>query len=158
MDFICSFERDGLQAGKAIGERFGRNQMIGTAMIKLGVLATAAAVLMSAATTAALAQDYGSRIVRFGNTSGWYYDGRADNRDFPTNGFFPGNFAADPPSTMFGAAGIFGSNPWRSPIPYPSQVILGSAGGQADCARRYRSYDPASGTFLGADGARHRCR
>jgi hypothetical protein len=127
-----------LRAGKAIGERFGRNEMIGTAMIKLGVLATIAAVLTSAATTAALAQDYGSRTVRFGNTSGWYYDGRADNRDFPTNGFFPGNFAADPPGTMFGAAGIFGSNPWRSPIPYPSQVIIGSSSG--------------------ADGARHRCR
>jgi BA14K-like protein len=25
------------------------------------------------------------------------------------------------------------------------------------CARRYRSYDPASGTFLGYDGRRHRC-
>jgi BA14K-like protein len=26
------------------------------------------------------------------------------------------------------------------------------------CAGRYRSYDPASGTFLGYDGARHPCR
>jgi hypothetical protein len=25
------------------------------------------------------------------------------------------------------------------------------------CARRYRSYDPASGTFLGNDGVRHSC-
>ncbi|HTQ81830.1 MAG TPA: BA14K family protein [Pseudolabrys sp.] len=25
------------------------------------------------------------------------------------------------------------------------------------CARRYRSYDPASGTFLGLDGYRHPC-
>jgi hypothetical protein len=25
------------------------------------------------------------------------------------------------------------------------------------CARRYRSYDPASGTFLGYDGLRHPC-
>ena len=25
------------------------------------------------------------------------------------------------------------------------------------CARRYRSYDPASGTYLGYDGLRHRC-
>jgi hypothetical protein len=28
---------------------------------------------------------------------------------------------------------------------------------EAYCARRYRSYDPASGTFLGYDGARHPC-
>jgi BA14K-like protein len=27
----------------------------------------------------------------------------------------------------------------------------------AYCSRRYRSYDPASGTFLGNDGARHPC-
>jgi len=27
----------------------------------------------------------------------------------------------------------------------------------AFCARRYRSYDPASGTFLGNDGLRHPC-
>jgi hypothetical protein len=131
--------------------------MGGTAMIKLKVLMTTATVLASAATTAALAQDYGGRPLRFGNTSGWYFDGRDDNRDFPTNGVFPGNFAADPANAAFGAAGIFGSTPWRSAMPYPSQVIIGSAPDQAYCARRYRSYDPASGTFLGTDGARHRC-
>lgn len=27
----------------------------------------------------------------------------------------------------------------------------------SSCARRYRSYDPASGTFLGRDGRRHAC-
>lgn len=27
----------------------------------------------------------------------------------------------------------------------------------AACAQRYRSYDPASGTFLGYDGRRHSC-
>jgi hypothetical protein len=31
-------------------------------------------------------------------------------------------------------------------------------GNAAFCAQRYRSYDPASGTFLGYDGRRHRCR
>jgi len=35
----------------------------------------------------------------------------------------------------------------------------GYGGGDAAayCARRYRSYDPASGTFLGNDGVRHSC-
>jgi len=28
----------------------------------------------------------------------------------------------------------------------------------SSCARRYRSYDPASGTFLGYDGIRHPCQ
>ena len=35
----------------------------------------------------------------------WYYDGRDDQRDFPTNGFFPGDFAADPAHAAIGAAG-----------------------------------------------------
>ncbi|AIQ93981.1 protein of unassigned function [Methylobacterium oryzae CBMB20] len=26
------------------------------------------------------------------------------------------------------------------------------------CARRFRSYDPQTGTYLGRDGRRHRCR
>jgi len=30
-------------------------------------------------------------------------------------------------------------------------------GNGAYCAQRYRSYDPASGTFLGYDGIRHPC-
>ena len=34
-----------------------------------------------------------------------------------------------------------------------------SSGGRDDayCASRYRSYDPASGTYLGYDGVRHSC-
>jgi len=76
----------------------------------------------------------------------WYYDGRDDHRDFPTNGFFPGDFAADPAHAAIGAAGLFGSTP--------------DYGGyyRAGCARRYRSYDAATGYFVGRDGAPHRCR
>ena len=133
-------------------------QMGDAAMIKSRILNSALAVLACAvATTAASAQDYGGRPVRFGNTSAWSFDGRDDGRDFPTNGFFPGNFAADPPGAAIGAAGLFGSTPWHSALPYPSQVVFGPPGYQTYCARRYRSYDPASGTFVGVDGARHRC-
>lgn len=32
-----------------------------------------------------------------------------------------------------------------------------AADGDAYCANRYRSYDPASGTYLGYDGNRHAC-
>jgi hypothetical protein len=37
---------------------------------------------------------------------------------------------------------------------YPAPGYGGSAG---YCASRYRSYDPATGTFLGYDGMRHPC-
>src|SRR5467141_1267359 len=30
--------------------------------------------------------------------------------------------------------------------------------GDSDCAQRYRSYDPASGTYVGHDGRRHSCQ
>ena|ERR1700687_2165098 len=30
--------------------------------------------------------------------------------------------------------------------------------GDGDCAQRYRSYDPASGTYVGYDGRRHSCQ
>jgi BA14K-like protein len=38
---------------------------------------------------------------------------------------------------------------------YPAPGYGGDAA--AYCARRYRSYDPATDTFLGYDGARHPC-
>ena len=75
----------------------------------------------------------------------WYYDGRDDHRDFPTNGFFPGDFAADPAHAGIGAAGLFGFTP-----DYSGYY-------RADCVRRYR-YNPATGYFVGRDGAQYRCR
>ncbi|CCE04364.1 conserved hypothetical protein [Bradyrhizobium sp. STM 3843] len=39
-----------------------------------------------------------------------------------------------------------------------SAPVAVAAGGDASyCAQRYRSYDPASGTYLGYDGLRHPC-
>jgi BA14K-like protein len=35
--------------------------------------------------------------------------------------------------------------------------VAPGGGSDAYCAQRYRSYDPASGTFLGYDGLRHPC-
>jgi hypothetical protein len=41
----------------------------------------------------------------------------------------------------------------------PAPVVVDQAmgGDAAYCAQRYRSYDPASGTYLGFDGLRHPC-
>jgi hypothetical protein len=36
-------------------------------------------------------------------------------------------------------------------------VDVGVGGDANYCAQRYRSYDPASGTYLGYDGLRHPC-
>jgi hypothetical protein len=124
--------------------------------IGLGKCLLVAALTAFAAVAPASAQNYGERTLRYGNTSSFYYDSRNDDRDFPSNGVFPGNFAPDPIFATIGAAGFLESNPRRSAVPYPSQVYFGPARDLAYC-RLYRSYDPSSGTFLGKDGVRHRC-
>src|SRR5262245_3394225 len=92
---ICNSARGGFPVGKAIGARSGRDR--GAAdMITLGKGTAAACLLVLLSTTATQAQDLGVRPLRYGNTSGWSYDNRDDDRDVPTNGFFPGNFTSDP--------------------------------------------------------------
>jgi hypothetical protein len=134
-------------------------------MQKLRNLTAAAIVLASLAAAPALARDFavtrsaGLRHIPHGGPARtvWHYDGRDDTRDFPTTGFFPGDFAADPANAAIGAAGIFGSTPSRALNGYPSQVIVGSQRAQSHCARRYHFYDRASGTFLENNHTRHRC-
>ena len=50
--------------------------------------------------------------------------------------------------------------PERPPA-QPTQVIMarpGTAAWNEACAARYHSFDPATGTYLGFDGKRYRCR
>jgi hypothetical protein len=51
--------------------------------------------------------------------------------------------------------------PWTQICP-PTDVnksfAQASAGRSGSCAQKYRSFDAASGTFLGRDGLRHACR
>jgi hypothetical protein len=97
------------------------------------------------------AQDLGVRPLRYGNTSGWFYDNRDDSRDFTANGFFPGNFTADPPSAWLGAAGVLAGNSHRSPVPYPSQDVIEA---RRPCVQDGRLHNR---WFVGSDGVRHRC-
>jgi len=93
-----------------------------------------AALMALVAAGPASAQYFGERPIRYGNASSWFYDGRDDNRDFPTDGFFPGNFAAHPfDASVGGASGFLGSNPRRSATPYPSQTYFGFARQRIDC-------------------------
>jgi hypothetical protein len=113
----------------------------GTSIVKAGL--SLFAVLVFA--MPALAGDFfGNPPLRYGNTSSWHFDARNDDRDFPNNGFFPGNFAANPWPASIGAAGFLESNPYRSPWPYPSQVYFVPAGSARVCVSRHRSSDRAS--------------
>lgn len=40
---------------------------------------------------------------------------------------------------------------------YGAPAAVGPGGDPGYCAQRYKSYDPATGTFLGFDGQRHPC-
>ena len=121
--------------------------------VRSAVAAVGLAMLLGA--TAAPAQDLGLRPLRYGNTSPWSYDNRDDHRDYPTNGFFPGNFTADPSTAWLGISGALAGNSERSVYPYPSQVVIGATPPPA-CVR-LRRHDPASGTYRGRDGLGHRC-
>jgi len=67
-------------------------------------------------------------------------------------GFWPGEVAGDIVGGAIGTAGAIATAPFRSP-----REAYAMGGGPEYCAQRYRSYDPASGTFMGYDGLRHRC-
>ena len=113
-------------------------------MSKLSNLVATAAILASLGPTSVFAQALGVPrdmgkwpIAQSGPSHGnWYYDGRDDARDFPTNGFFPGDFAADRANVAIGAAGIFGNTPSRTSSGYPSQVIVGSQRARRGPSRR----------------------
>jgi hypothetical protein len=89
----------------------------------------------------ASAQVYGERPMRYGNTTSFFYDNRDDQRDFATNGVFPGNFAADPFGASVGAAGFIGSNPQHSAMPYPSQSYSADMRGRCPDYRIERASD-----------------
>jgi len=56
-----------------------------------------------------------------------------------------------------GAAGAYAPPP---PVYYEPAPAYGGGGGDwiAYCSSKYRSFDPASGTYLGYDGLRHPCQ
>jgi hypothetical protein len=101
------------------------------------VLAAFAATIASTSVQAQVL--YGEGHQRYGNgntASFFFYDNRDDQRDFPTNGVFPGNFSSDPFFAGVGAAGWLGSNPQHQPQPYPSRTYSVDVRGYVTCPHR----------------------
>jgi hypothetical protein len=102
-----------------------------------------------------------------GGYAGGYGGGYRHDRD--RGGFFPGAVAG----AVIGGAlasqsyGYYGGSGYYDPGYYDDQYYDGGAvavapapGGDdavAYCMQTFRSYDPASGTYLGNDGYRHPC-
>ena len=122
-------------------------------MSKLRILAAGAVMLASMGVLPLSAQEGGNGpgrvpfLQRYPAYTAWSFDGRDDVRDFPTNGFFPGDFAANPPAAGIGAAGLFD---WTARSPRLAD------GSPPDCAQR-RPYNPATGSVRRYDGVWHRC-
>jgi hypothetical protein len=81
-------------------------------------------------------------------------------------GFWPG-VAAGAAIGGLGSYAYYGGGYYNDPSYYaddsyydePSVAVVPDGGGDATgyCVQRFRSYDPASGTYLGNDGLRHPC-
>jgi hypothetical protein len=123
-------------------------RLIAPPMSRLRILSAAAIILASTGAVPVLAQRAHEPFLRRDvPPTAWYFDGRGDGRDFPNNGFFPGDFAANPATAAIGAAGLLGFTPSG-----------GSQFGPIYCTRRYRPHSPMSGYFQGYDGAWYHCR
>ena len=78
---------------KAMGNRMVVRQFLKPALL-LGAISISI-VMTAAPASAQQTPGFFERPVRYGNTSSFFYDNRDDDRDFRTNGVFPGNFAAN---------------------------------------------------------------
>jgi hypothetical protein len=100
--------------------------------------------------------------------AGNWHGGNWHGGHFHHGRFFPG-FAAgvvagaalgsyayyDDPYYYYGDNGYYTDNGYYDD---GTAVVVPGGGGDASyCAQRYRSWDPASGTYLGNDGLRHPC-
>jgi hypothetical protein len=85
---------------------------------------------------------------RYYNDDGYYRNYRRDE-------FWPGQVAGDVVGGAIGTAGAIATAPFRA-LDGNSSYAMGPD--MTYCAQRYRSFDPASGTFMGYDGRRHPCQ
>jgi hypothetical protein len=93
--------------------------------------------------------DYQRRAAQ--NNNG-YWDNGWNNSWNNNRGFWPGDAAAG----AAGTAGAIATAPFGGARADNSYAYMDD--NASYCAQRYRSYDPASGTFLGRDGRRHVCQ
>lgn len=89
---------------------------------------------------------------------GWQGGGWHGHRHWRGGGYWPGAYA--------GAFGFGSSYYYNDPYAYdygyydePAVAVVPGGGDRDDayCSQRFKSYDPASGTYLGYDGKRHPC-
>lgn len=132
-------------------------------------LATVSTLALSERASVALqveqVQYYGRRYVRPGRVYGRPVYGRG----YYGRGYSRGAVGAGVAAGVLGgiAAGALLAPGYAAPAPvygYPAPVyaapapVYGAPGGGVEyCMRRFRSYDPSTGTYIGSDGATRYC-
>jgi hypothetical protein len=101
----------------------------------------------------------GAGVVGGGPVAGGVYQGGGRHHHRHRHGGFWPGFAIG--AGIGSAYGYYGSPYYYDdPYYYDETVVAAAPVGDdavAYCMRRYKSYDPASGTYLGYDGQRHPC-
>jgi hypothetical protein len=124
---------------------------------KLTLAATAlAASVAFAAAPAAYAQHHSG----WHHSGGWHHGGGWGGAaaGFAAGALIGGALGAAASGPYYGYG--YGPNYYGYDYGYtPGAVVVEGSGGGAEayCEQRFRSYDPASGTYLGYDGLRHPC-
>ena len=125
--------------------------------LPLAVTSVIAAVAMLAAPatavplTGALPKDFTAQAQAGGDPLVVQIQHRRGPRGAPSHGGYRGGHRGDDGAGI--AAGVIGGLLLGAIIANEAQ----RSRGVDYCMRRFRSYDPQSGTYLGNDGYRHRC-
>jgi hypothetical protein len=125
---------------------------------------------MSSSQAAPLAPSQSLAAVHAGNANSLVTEVQWRRRGYYRGGGAAGLGIGLAAGALIGGAIAAGSNPYYGPgyyggpayYPAPAPVVVAPSygyGGDAEayCMQRYRSYDPASGTYLNYDGNRYPC-
>lgn len=122
------------------------------------------AILLAAIGSPVLAQEMGGATGPGpqGDYQGYYNQGYYDQgyrRSYGGRQYYRDNGPVGAAAGVVGGAaetaGAVATAPFRAFDNRDSYAMASQ--GDSYCAQRYRSYDPASGTFMGYDGQRHPC-
>lgn len=111
--------------------------------------ATMAIGTVAVTTTDASAQRWGRHHGGWGHRHGGW--GWGAGAGFAAGALLGGALASRPYYGSYGPGYYYGEPGYYAAVPAPT------GDGDAYCARRFRSYDPSTGTYLGYDGQRHPC-
>lgn len=93
-----------------------------------------------------------------GGYQGGYHGGYRHRHGYRHGGFWPGVAIGVGVGSTYG---YYGSPYYDDSYGYYDDGVVAAAPAGGDdvayCMQRYKSYDPASGTYLGYDGQRHPC-